>query len=109
VVFHWTSKTQAAFQALKNALTSAPVLALPDFSKVFEIETDALAFGIGAMLMQDGHSLAFLSKALGPRNRGLSTYEKECLAILLAVDHWRSYLQGAEFVIRTLAEFDTFG
>lgn len=45
--------------------------------------------------------MAFLSKALGPRNRGLSTYEKECLAILLAIDHWRSYLQGAEFVIRT--------
>lgn len=101
VIFHWTAETQASFDALKTALTSAPVLALPDFSKTFEIETYASAVGVGAVLMQEGHPLAFLSKALGPRNRGLSTYEKECLAILLAIDHWRSYLQGAEFVIRT--------
>lgn len=51
--------------------------------------------------MQENHPLAFLSKSLGPRNRRLSTYEKECLAILLAVDHWRSYLQGSEFIICT--------
>jgi hypothetical protein len=49
--------------------------------------------------MQQGHPLAFISKALGPRTRGLSTYEKEYLAILITVDHWRSYLQWAEFVI----------
>jgi hypothetical protein len=101
VVFHWTSETQASFEALKVALTSTPVLALPNFSKTFEIETNASAIGVGVVLMQDGHPLAFLSKALGPRNRGLSTYEKECLAILLAVDHWRSYLQCGEFIIRT--------
>lgn len=101
VVFHWTAETQASFDALKTALTSAPVLALPDFPKTFEIETYASAVGVGAVLMQEGHPLAFLSKALGPCNRGLSTYEKECLGILLAIDHWRSYLQGAEFVIRT--------
>lgn len=101
VVFVWTSEHQAAFDALKLALTSAPVLALPDFSKTFVIEMDASEKGVGAVLMQDGHPLAFLSKSLGPRNQGLSTYEKECLAILLAVDHWRSYLQFQEFVIRT--------
>lgn len=49
--------------------------------------------------MQAGHPLAFISKALGPRTRGLSTYEKEYLAILIAVDHWRAYMQLAEFVI----------
>jgi hypothetical protein len=51
--------------------------------------------------MQDGHPLVFLSKALGPKNRGLSTYEKEYMAILLAVQHWRSYLQHGEFCIYT--------
>lgn len=51
--------------------------------------------------MQGAHPLAFLSKALGPKNQGLSTYEKECLAILLGVSKWRQYLQHAEFVIRT--------
>ncbi|WVZ62778.1 hypothetical protein U9M48_012480 [Paspalum notatum var. saurae] len=63
--------------------------------------TDASAHGIGAVLMQQGHPLAYLSKALGPKNSGLSTYEKECLAILTAVDHWRHYLQHAEFHIYT--------
>jgi hypothetical protein len=101
VVFVWTSEHQASFDALKEALVSAPVLALPDFSKVFEIETDASDKGVGAVLMQAGHPLAFLSKSLGPRNQGLSTYEKECLAILLAVEQWRSYLQFGEFIIRT--------
>ena len=65
------------------------------------METDACDVGIGAVLIQKGHPLAFVSKALGPRNRGLSIYEKEYMAIVLAVDQWRSYLQHAEFLIRT--------
>jgi hypothetical protein len=101
VQFVWTSEHEASFQALKAALTSTPVLALPDFSKKFTIETDACDRGIGAVLMQEGHPLAFLSKALGPKQRVLSTYEKACLAILLAVEKWRSYLQHSEFLIKT--------
>lgn len=100
-IFAWTTITEQAFQALKDALTSAPVLALPDFSKPFVVETDALEKGIGAVLQQEGHPIAYISRALGPKNQGLSTYEKESLAILMAVDHWRSYLQPAEFIIQT--------
>jgi transposase InsO family protein len=99
--YFWNSDREEAFQALKQALVSTPVLALPDFSKTFVIETDACSRGVGAVLLQNGHPLAFISKALGPRHLGLSTYEKECLAILLAIDKWRSYLQHGEFVIRT--------
>lgn len=77
------------------------MLAIPDFSKVFVIETDASRLGIGAVLHQEGHPIAYISKALGPKNLGLSTYEKECLAILFAVEQWRPYLQHAEFVIKT--------
>ncbi|WVZ95539.1 LOW QUALITY PROTEIN: hypothetical protein U9M48_041292 [Paspalum notatum var. saurae] len=99
--FVWTADHTAAFEILKQALASAPVLALPDFSKPFAIETNASAEGVGAMLIQCGHPLAFLSKPLGPRNRGLSTYEKEYLAILIAVDQWRHYLQAAEFLTIT--------
>jgi ribonuclease HI len=100
-LFNWTPAHEDSSQAVKTALSSSPVLSLPDFSKPFSIETDASATGIGAVLSQGGHPLAFLRKALGPRSRGLSTYEKEYMAVLLAVQHWRSYLQLAEFIIYT--------
>jgi hypothetical protein len=77
------------------------VLSIPNFQKTFVIETDASGGGIGAVLQQEGHPIAYISKALGARNLGLSIYEKECLAILFAVDHWRSYLQHGEFLIKT--------
>jgi hypothetical protein len=96
VPYVWSSATEASFQALKTALSSAPALALPDFSKPFMIETDACGRGVGAVLLQNDHPLAFISKALGPRHLGLSTYEKECLAILMAIDKCRSYLQHSE-------------
>ena len=86
-LFVWTSVHQDAFTTLKHALISAPVLAMPDFSQKFVIETDASATGIGAVLQQNGHPIAFVSKALGPRNQALSIYEKEYLAILMAIDH----------------------
>jgi hypothetical protein len=93
--FLWTYSHSAAFAALKHALSTAPCLALPDFAKPFHIEIDTCATGIGAVLLQDGHPLAYVSKALGVKNQGLSTYEKKCLAILIAVDQWRPYfLQG---------------
>jgi hypothetical protein len=100
-MFIWTSEHDAAFSALKPALSTAQVLALPDFSVPFAIETDASANGVGAVSTQRGHPLAFISKALGPRTMGLSTYEKEYLAILVAVEQWRHYLQYGEFLIRT--------
>lgn len=101
VPFMWTSECDIAFETLKHSLTTAPVLALPNFQSQFVVETDASDLGIGAVLQQNGHPLAYLSKALGPRNKGLSTYEKELMAILFAVEHWRSYLQHSEFVIKT--------
>jgi hypothetical protein len=101
VQFVWTTEAQTAFDALKHALTSAPVLALPDFSVHFDIETDASDTGVGAVLLQRGHPLAFVSRGLGPRTKGLSTYEKEYMAILLAVQQWRQYLQHSEFWIHT--------
>jgi hypothetical protein len=101
VVFCWTALEDASFSALKAALIAAPVLALPDFSVPFEIETDASDRGIGAVLLQNKHPIAFLSKALGPRTSTLSAYEKEALAIIMAIDQWRAYLQPTEFVVHT--------
>jgi hypothetical protein len=100
-LFIWTSVHDSTFQTLKMALSSAPVLALPDFSIPFHVKTDASGYGVGAVLQQNSHPLAFISKALSPRNQSLSTYEKEHLAILLAVDSWWHYLMQSEFVIHT--------
>lgn len=88
----WSSETQTAFEVLKKALTTVSVLALPDFTKHFEIETDASEARVGAVLLQNGHPLAYVSRGLGPRTRGLSTYEKEYMVLLLAVEQWRPYL-----------------
>lgn len=100
-IFTWSASAEEAFQHLKQALASAPVLAMPDFSKPFVVETDASDVGVGAVLSQSSHPLAFISRALGPKSKGLSTYEKEFVAIILAVDHWRPYLQTSEFIIKT--------
>lgn len=101
VLYVWTSEHAAAFSTLKQALSSAPVLALPNFSLPFCIETDACKNGVGAVLLQEGHPLSFISKPLGIKTQGLSTYEKEYLAILVAVEQWRHYLLHAEFIIFT--------
>lgn len=65
------------------------------------METDACDAGVGAVLQQQGHPIAYMSKALSPKFRGLSTYEKEYLAVVVAVEQWRPYLQHSEFVIQT--------
>lgn len=93
--FSWNEEADKAFQTLKEALCSAPVLAMPYFNQPFILETDASDKGMGAVLMQGKRPIAFLSKALGVRNQGLSTYEKEFLALLTAVQKWRHYLQRA--------------
>lgn len=75
------------------------MLGIPNFSKPFVIETDTCQTRVGAVLLQDGHPLAYVSKPLGPKTQGLSIHVKEYLAILITVEQWRSYLQLAEFVI----------
>jgi hypothetical protein len=65
------------------------------------LETDASAIGFGDVLMHEGQPIAYLSKAVCAKNQALSTYEKECMAIIMAVDKWRAYLQHQEFVVRT--------
>ena len=90
--FLWSEQAQAAFDLLKQAMVNTPVLALPDFSRPFSIETDACDTGVGAVLVQDGHPVAYLSKALGVRNQRLSIYEKEFLDVIMAVDKWRPYV-----------------
>jgi hypothetical protein len=99
--FTWTPATAQAFQTLKMAMCTTPVLALPNFTITFVLECDASGKGIGAILMQEGRPLAFTSKQLSERNLGKSIHEKEMLAILHAVDLWCPYLLGKRFQINT--------
>jgi len=99
--FTWTDLAREAFQALKEAVTHAPVLALPNFSHPFLIECDASGVGIGAVLMQSNKPIAFLSKALKGKALHMSVYEKELFALVTVIQKWRPYLLGKPFVVRT--------
>lgn len=74
--FTWTEEAEMTFDKLKDAMSKALVLSMPDFSKHFIVETDASGAGIRAVLIQENHPIAFISKALAPKHLGLSTYEK---------------------------------
>ncbi|XP_026383400.1 uncharacterized protein LOC113278890 [Papaver somniferum] len=99
--FAWSDAATHAFSSIKLAMTSAPVLALPDFSQPFTLETDACSKGVGVVLMQNGKPIAFLNKPLGPKALALSTYEKEFLAIILSIQKWKHYLCSQQFIIHT--------
>lgn len=58
------------------------------------IETEACDNGVGAVLIQGGRLLAYISQALAAKHRGMSVYEKELLAMIIAIDKWRHYLEG---------------
>ena len=95
--FTWTPATAQAFQTLKTAMCTTPVLALPDFTKIFVLECDTSGKCIGVVLMQEGRPLAFTSKQLSKKNLGKPIYEKEMLAIVHAVELWCPYLLGKRF------------
>ncbi|GJU26094.1 putative mitochondrial protein [Tanacetum coccineum] len=82
-------------------MIQSPMLALPNFDEEFVIETYASGFRIGAVLQQNKHPIAYLSKTLAPKHQSLSTYEKELLAMVLALQKWRVYLLDRHFKIRT--------
>lgn len=79
---------------MKKIMTSPPVLVLTKFELPFEVECDAAGRGTGAVLMQQRQSVAFFSKALSKGNLAKSVYEKELMALVLCIQHWRHYLFG---------------
>ena len=107
--WQWSPECQAAFEDIKHALTTAPVLALPDFSKPFDIICDACGFGLGAVLLQDGKPIAFESRQMLPAEQNYSVTEQELLACVHALKIWRCYLEGAaEFKLHTDHGANTF-
>ena len=98
--FQWSPKAEEAFQKMKQAITSEPVLALPNFDLPFEIETDASGIGIGAVLSQGKHSIAYFSKKMSSTMQRQSAYTRELFAITEAIAKFRHYLLGKRFIIR---------
>ncbi|GBG72943.1 hypothetical protein CBR_g12664 [Chara braunii] len=103
--WEWTDECEAAFRHLKHALTHYEVLKLPDSDKPFIVTTDASQYGIGAVLaQQEGPKLRpveYMSKKMSSQKFAKSTYEKELYAVYKALTHWRHYLLGRFFILRT--------
>jgi hypothetical protein len=107
VAFVWDPQRVAAFEALREALCLAPVLAMPDWDADFILTTDWSCAAIGAVLWQrdrdtgEEHPIAFVSRALTAAERNYAPTEGECLAVKWAVDKFRYYLHGRKFTLRT--------
>lgn len=99
--FNWSNKASKAFAALKTTMVTPPILGLLDFSKLFVVKCDAFGNGLGVALMQEGRPLSYLSQALKSKILFLSTYEKELLALVLAIRKWRHYLLEHRFKVKT--------
>lgn len=101
----WTLEAENAFIEIKKRLTSSPILASPDFSKEFIIQTDASDTGLGAILYQqcDGieHPVAYASRTLNKTERKYSTTEKELLGVIFGVEKFRGYVEGTHFTLET--------
>jgi hypothetical protein len=109
-VWDWTARQQTAFDDLKNRMCAAPVLQQPDFERRFFLQVDASAYGVGAILSQEGrqfdtskispsktakpklHPIAYYSATFTPTERNYDIYERELLAVMKSLMHWRQYL-----------------
>lgn len=100
-LFVWGEEQQGAFEAVKKALSSAPVLAVPDLNDEFELVTDASDYGLGALLLQKGRPIAYESRGLNAAELNYGMPDKELLAVIWALTKWRCYLQARRFKVIT--------
>ncbi|XP_057755441.1 uncharacterized protein LOC130974589 [Arachis stenosperma] len=98
--WEWSKECQKAFDELKAGITEGLVLALPNYSKVFEVHTDASDYAIGGVLMQEGHPIAFESHKLNDTKRRYTVQEKEMTAVVHCLRTWRHYLLGSHFIVK---------
>ena len=104
VGFKWGTEQEIAFTTIKQKLMSAPVLIHFDPSLPIEVRTDACGYGLGACLLQmkeEFHPVCYASRLLNRAELNYSTTEKECLALVFAIEKFRHYLEGQKFVVVT--------
>lgn len=103
--FSWSEECEKSFRDLKNLLISAPVLSSPRFDLPFTLQTDASGYGLGGVLTQyhpDGEKVVcYVSRSLTRQERAYSTTERECLAVIWAIEKLRPYLEGTKFTVIT--------
>jgi hypothetical protein len=92
--FEWTPRHETSFQELKKRLTTAPVLTMRDMEKLFLIYCDAYGQGLGCVLMQDGHVVAYASRQLRKHEEKYPTHDLELAAVVHALKIWRHYIIG---------------
>ena len=101
----WDESEERAFHALKSKLCNFPILRLPDLTKKFVLRTDASDTGVGAILLQEHENekfpVSYASRKLLDREKSYSVIEKECLAIIWAIQKFEAYLYGNEFDLET--------
>ena len=95
--FAWTDRCEESFLKLKQKLTSAPVLVIPDTGKPFEVYCDASHQGLGCVLMQERRVVAYASRQLKNHEKNYPTHDLELAAMVFALKIWRHYLYGAQF------------
>jgi hypothetical protein len=101
VEFKWTPACQKSFETLKEKLTTAPVLILPDVHKPFSVYCDASYTGLGCVLMQEGRVVAYSSRQLKIHEKNYPTHDLELAVMVHAMKTWRHYLYGQKCDIYT--------
>lgn len=103
--FEWNESADKAMAEIKKILVSAPILSNPDYEKPFVIQTDASDIGMGGVLVQgegeDERVIAYTSAKFSATQRNYQTTERECLAVITAIEKFRPYIEGTTFTVVT--------
>ena len=98
-VFVWDAQCESSFRTLKERLTIAPVLVLPDPSEPFVVYCDASKMGLGGVLTRRGQVVAYASQQLKIHERNYPTHDLELAVVVFALKLWRHYLYGSKFEV----------
>ena len=106
--WEWDAKCQAAFQMIKDVITSESILRLLNFELPFEVHTDASDRALGGVLVQEGHPVAFKSWKVDAVKQRYNTHEKEMTTVIPCLATWKQYLMGTRFIVVTNNVANTF-